>query len=97
MDRQFLDADTTIWGTALSNLPQRMVATLTVWESAKAATDYMRNGAHGAAMREHHDPSKEPTGHTFVTGGGFFGFRSLSVSGSCTGSNPPPVTLESTD
>ena len=39
-----------------------------------AALDYIRTGAHGAAVAAHYDPAKDPTGHTFVTGGGFFGW-----------------------
>lgn len=93
LEDQFLDTPSGIWGTAMTNLPQRLVATLTVWESADAAVDYMKTGAHGAAMDAHYDPAKDPTGHTFVTGGGFFGFRPLSTSGSVGGKNPLPADL----
>lgn len=90
---QFLDTPSGLWGTAMTNLPERLVATLTIWESAEAALDYMRSGAHGAAVDDHYDPAKDPTGHTFVTGGGFFGFRPLSTSGSIGGRNPLPADL----
>lgn len=93
LEHQFLETPSGIWGTAMSNLPQRLVATLTVWESPKAATQYMRNGAHGAAVAAHFDPAKDPTGHTFVTGGGFFGFRPISVHGALAGKNPIPADL----
>lgn len=93
LEDQFLETPAGIWGTAMTNLPQRLVATLTVWESPDAAVDYMRNGAHGAAVRDHYDPAKDPTGHSFVTGGGFFGFRPLSTSGSVDGKNPIAADL----
>jgi len=88
LEDQFLDTPSGIWGTAMTNLPQRLVATLTVWESPDAALDYIRTGAHGAAVAAHYDPAKDPTGHTFVTGGGFFGFRPLSLHGAVGGTNP---------
>lgn len=88
LEDQFLDTPSGIWGTAMTNLPQRLVATLTIWENAGAALDYMRTGAHAAAVDEHYDPAKDPTGHTFVTGGGFFGFTPLATSGSVGGRNP---------
>ena len=88
LDRQFLATPSGIWGTGITNLPQRLVATLTIWESLDEASEYMRTGAHGTAVKNHFDPQKDPTGHTYVTGGGFFGFRPLSVSGSVSGRNP---------
>ncbi|MGI9601003.1 MAG: hypothetical protein ACR2QE_03905 [Acidimicrobiales bacterium] len=93
LEDQFLDTPSGLWGTAMTNLPQRLVATLTIWESADAATDYMRTGAHGAAVDAHYDPAADPTGHTFVTGGGFFGFRPLSSRGRLDGKNPIPADL----
>ena len=93
LEDQFLDTPSGIWGTGFSNLPQRLVGTLTVWESPDAAADYIRTGAHGAAAAAHYDPAKDPTGHTFVTGGGFFGFRPLSVHGAVAGTNPVGVDL----
>jgi hypothetical protein len=93
LEDQFLDTPTGLWGTAFTNLPQRLVGTLTVWESPDAATRYMRSRAHGAAVAAHYDPAKDPTGHTFVTGGGFFGFRPLSVHGVLDGTNPVPPGL----
>ena len=48
LEDQFLVTPSGIWGTAMTNIPQRLVATLTVWENADAADDYMRTGAHGA-------------------------------------------------
>jgi len=93
LEDQFLDTPSGIWGTAMTNLPQRLVATLTIWESADAASDYMRSGAHAAAVAAHYDPAKNPTGHTFVTGAGFFGFSPLAVSGSVDGKNPLPADL----
>ena len=38
-------------------------------------------------MRNHYHPAKDPTGHDFVTGGGFLGFRPLSIHGSVSGAN----------
>ena len=93
LEDQFLDTPSGIWGTAMANLPKRLVATLTIWENADAAESFMRIGAHGAAVAAHYDPVKDPTGHTFVTGGGFFGFRPLSTSGSVDGKNPLPAEL----
>jgi hypothetical protein len=93
LEDQFLDTPSGLWGTLMTNLPQRLVATLTVWESAAAAMDYVRTGAHGEAVKAHYDPKNDPTGHTFVTGGGFFGFRPLSVSGSLGAKNPIPENL----
>ena len=93
LEDQFMDTPSGLWGTQMTNLPQRLVATLTVWESADAAAEYMRVGAHGAAVAEHYDPAKDPTGHTFVTGGGFFGFRPLTTSGSVDGKNPLSAEL----
>ena len=88
LERQFLQAPGAIWGTALTNLPQRLVATLTIWENAAAAVTYMRTGANGEAVRAHFDPTKDPTGHSFVTGGGFFGLRPVSTTGLLQGRNP---------
>ena len=34
---------------------------------------------------------KDPTGHTFVTGGGFFGLQPMSISGSLHGRIPIPA------
>jgi hypothetical protein len=93
LEDQFLDTPSGIWGTAFTNLPQRLVGTLTIWESIDAATDYMRSGAHGAAVAAHYDPRKDPTGHTYVTGGGFFGLRPISTSGSVDGKNEIPAGL----
>ena len=93
LEDQFLATPSGLWGTLMTNLPQRLVATLTIWESADAAIDYMRSGAHGAAITAHYDPAKDPTGHTFVTGGGFFGFRPLATSGSVDGKNPLSADL----
>lgn len=87
LERQFLETPTAIWGTAMTNLRTLFVSTLTVWESLDAAADYMKTGAHAAAMRDNYDPAKDPTGHRFVTGGGFFGFRPLSMHGSVEGRN----------
>ncbi len=87
LERQFLDTPSGIWGTAAVNLKTQFVSTITFWESLQAATDYMKTGAHGAAVRDHYDPAKDPTGHTFVTGGGFLGFRPISMSGSVDGRN----------
>lgn len=93
LERQFLKTESGLWGTAMTNLPQRFVATISIWESLDAASDYMKTGAHGAAVKDHFDPEKDPTGHTFVTGGGFLGFRPLSVSGSVGGKNPLSESL----
>lgn len=93
LEDQFLDTPSGIWGTAMTNLPQRLVSTLTIWESADAAAAYMKSGAHGTAVSDHFDHRRDPTGHTFVTGGGFFGFRPLSASGSLGGKNPLPTGL----
>lgn len=93
LERQFLDTPSGIWGTAFTNIPQRLVGTLTIWESADAAVDFMASGAHGAAVKDHFDPKKDPTGHTYVTGGGFFGFRPLSTHGSLDGKNPIAADL----
>ena len=93
LEEQFLDTASGRWGTLMSNIPQRLVATLTLWDSADDAFDYVKTGAHGAAVAEHYDPAKDPTGHTFVTGGGFFGFRPLSTFGSVGRKNPLPVDL----
>lgn len=93
LEAQFVDAPGAVWGTLMTNLPQRLVASLTIWKSSKAALDYMRNGAHGQAVADHFDPAKDPTGHTFVTGGGFFGFRPLSVDGAVDGKNPLSATM----
>jgi hypothetical protein len=93
LEDQFLDTPSGLWGTQMTNLPQRLVATLTVWESADAALDYIRTGAHGAAVDAHYDPAKDRTGHTFVTGGGFFGFRPLSMHGAVTGRNAVSADL----
>jgi hypothetical protein len=87
LESQFLTAPNTIWGTAFSNIPQLLVGTLSVWESGDSALDYMRSGAHAAAVKAHFDPKKDPTGHTYVTGGGFFGFRPISSTGSVDGKN----------
>ncbi|NNC81435.1 MAG: hypothetical protein HKN94_14930, partial [Acidimicrobiales bacterium] len=97
LERQFLDTPNAIWGTAMTNLRTLFVSTLTVWESLDAASDYMKSGAHAAAMRAHYDPAKDPTGHDFVTGGGFFGFRPLSMHGSVTGRNAITDTLLSSE
>ena len=91
LEDQLLATPSGLWGTQMTNLPQRLVATLTIWESADAAIDYIGSGAHGAAIAAHYDPAKDPTGHTFVTGGGFFGFRPLATSGSVDGKNPLPA------
>ncbi len=93
LEEQFLATPQALWGTGFSNLAQRFFATLTVWENLEAASDYMRTGAHGAAVREHFDPAKDPTGHTFVTGGGFMGFRPLSTHGTLEGKNPIPAGI----
>jgi hypothetical protein len=87
LEDQFLDTPSGLWGTQMTNIPQRLVATLTVWESPDAALAYIRSGAHGAAVDAHYDPATDPTGHTFVTGGGFFGFRPLSLHGAVGGKN----------
>lgn len=96
LEDQFLDTPSGIWGTLMTNLPQRLAATLTVWESHDAALDYVKTGAHAAAVEAHYDPVKDPTGHRFLTGGGFFGFRPLSTSGSVDGKNPISADLIST-
>jgi len=93
LEAQFLDAPGAIWGTLMTNLPQRLVATLTIWEHSRAALEYVRHGAHGQAVADHFDPIKDPTGHTFVTGGGFFGFRPLRVTGAVGGKNPMTATM----
>jgi hypothetical protein len=93
LERQFLKTPNAIWGTALTNLPQRLVATLSIWENASAAVSYMRTGAHAAAVTAHFDPKKDPTGHTFVTGGGFFGLRPIATRGELQGRNPISADL----
>lgn len=92
LEEQFVD-NPGMWGTAMTNLRSTLVATLTIWQDKQAALDYMRTGAHGQAVRDHYDPTKDPTGHTFVTGGGFLGFKPLSVHGSIGGRNPLSATL----
>ncbi len=96
LERQFLATPSGRWGTAMSNLRTRFVATLTVWDSLDAASSYMKEGAHGAAMRAHFDPEKDPNGHEFVTDGGFLGFRPLSIDGRIGGRNPLDVDVLST-
>lgn len=91
IDRQFLNAHGAIWGTAFLNLPKLMVASFTIWESPTAAEEFMRTSAHGAAVDDHFDFKKDPTGHSFVTGGGFLGFRPVSVTGTLGGRNPIPT------
>lgn len=93
LDRQFLQDSAGLWGTAMTNLPQRLVASITIWEDLSAAANYMKTGAHGQAVKDHFDFNRDPTGHTFVTGGGFFGFRPLSSSGSLGGRNPLATSL----
>ena len=87
LERQFINTPEGRWGTAMTNLITRFVATLTVWDSLDAATDYVRTGAHGEAAKNHYDPKKDTTGHTFVTNGGFLGFRPLSMHGEVGGKN----------
>lgn len=93
LEDQFLEDSTGLWGTAMTNLPQLLVGTLTIWESPAKAMSYAKTGAHGAAVKAHHDPKKDPTGHTFVTGGGFFGFQPTSAHGSLGGKNPIPAGI----
>lgn len=88
LEEQFLGTPSARWGTGLANLPQRLIGTLTIWDDAASAERYMRTGAHGAAVRAHYDPAQDSTGHTFVTGGGFFGFRPISSTGALGGRNP---------
>jgi len=88
LEKQFLKAEGALWGTGLTHLPHRTVGTLTVWGNPNAAENYMRNGAHSEAVRDHFDPKKDPTGHTFVTGGGFLGFRPVAATGAVGGVNP---------
>ena len=93
LEDQFLDTPREVWGTAITNLPQRLVVTLTIWESADDDAHYMKSGAHGSAVKTHFDHVKDPTGNTFVSSGGFFGFRPLSTSGSVGGKNALPAKL----
>jgi hypothetical protein len=93
LESQFVDAPGVVWGTLMTNLPQRLVASLTIWENSRATLDYVRHAAHGQAVADHFDPTKDPTGHTFVTGGGFFGFRPLGVTGAVGGKNPLTSTM----
>lgn len=93
LEEQFLATPQALWGTGFSNLAQRFFATITVWESLDAANNYMKTGAHGAAVKDHFDHAKDPTGHTFVTGGGFLGFRPLSTHGTLGGKNPVPAGI----
>lgn len=93
IDRQFLTTPSAIWGTAVVNLRTRFVASLTVWESFDEAENFMRSSAHGASVKDHFDFKKDPTGHSFVTGGGFLGFTPLSMSGSVDGTNPVAENL----
>jgi len=88
LERQFLNTPSGMWGTAMVNPQSRFVATLTFWDSLSAATEYVRTGAHGDAARTHYSPAKDPNGHTFVTDGGFLGFKPLSLHGSVGGKNP---------
>lgn len=88
LEEQFLGTPSARWGSGLANLSQRLIGTLTIWDDAASAERYMRTGAHAAAVRDHYDPAKDPTGHTFVTGGGFFGFRPISSCGALGGKNP---------
>lgn len=88
IEQQFLDSETAVWGTGFSNPPQRLLGTLTVWANHNDAEHYMRSSAHSAAVRAHYDPHKDPTGHTFVTGGGFFGFQPIAATGGLSGKNP---------
>lgn len=87
LERQFIATPEGRWGTACANLKTRFVSTITVWDSLGAATDYVRKGAHGDAVMNHSDLKADPTGHSFVTGGGFLGFRPLSMHGEVTGRN----------
>ena len=96
LERQFLVTPEGRWGTACTNLKTRFVATITVWDSLSAATDYVRQGAHGDAVKNHSDLKKDPTGHKFATGGGFLGFRPLSMHGEVTGRNAVSETLLAT-
>lgn len=97
LEEQFLKAPNAMWGSGMTNLPQRLIGTFTIWDQPTAAEQYMRRGAHRAAVKAHFDPQKDPTGHTFVTGGGFFGFRPLTTYGSLDGRNPLAEGLLSPD
>jgi hypothetical protein len=52
-----------------------------------------RTEHHGITRFRSSWETKDPTGHTFVTGGGFFGLRPLSTTGSVDRKNPLPADL----
>ncbi len=83
-----------LWGTAMT-APPLGVATLSVWPDTETTMAYVRSGAHGAAMAEHYDATKDVGGHTYVTDGGFFGFVPVSITGSLGGRNPTPASFNS--
>lgn len=94
IERQVLASPSFVWGTALAG-PTRLLATLSLWDSAAGLTDFARSGAHRDGIRDS-VLAERPAGDapfqstTFFSESAFVRCRVLSATGGLQGRNPAP-------
>lgn len=86
-ERDVLRAPGLLWATGLANIGQRVVATLSLWESVPPMRHYTTSTTgHSQAMREQ-------AARSFHHRGAFVRFRPRRATGSLAGRNPLPAAI----
>jgi hypothetical protein len=89
-EKAVLDAPGLLWATGMANLTQRIVATLSIWETVPQMRDYATGTAgHAPAIRAQ-------THKSFHHFGAFIRFRVISATGGLSGRNPLPESVAAT-
>jgi len=95
IEKQAMASPAFVWGTALAG-PTRLLATLSLWNSAAGLNDFARSGAHLDGIRDS-VLAPRPAGEvpfqstTFFSESAFLRCRLLSSDGALQGRNPVPA------
>ena len=89
-EKAVLEAPGLLWATGMANVGQRIVSTLSIWETVPEMRDYATGAAgHSLAIRE----QARRSFHHF---GAFVRFRVISATGGLHGRNPLPESVATT-
>jgi len=91
IERQVIASPSFVWGTALAGTP-RLLATLSMWDSAAGLTEFARTGAHRDGIRDSvlaERPANEVPfqSTTFFSESAFLRCRVVSITGGLQGRN----------
>ena len=96
IERQLLDSPGFVWGTGMAGLT-RLLATLSIFDSAATMATFAHNGPHGEGVRAS-TPNPRPAGRdpfrdgtNYFTEAAFIRCRPFGVRGHLSGTNAQPV------